>query len=278
MKTIYAIDLDGTLLNTKNKITEYTRNELIKLMNNGAKISYVTARSWHSAKKILGGLDFNCPCIVYNGGFIVNNDNGNPIVENYIHNNSAVNILNFYKSCNVFPLVYTKNEEQERVLWFQGKESPGVQRYLDSRKGDRRLLPVNNFNDLYKEHIIGITLIDIKQRLEPLMSSLLTIKDISPCIQPNVYLDDEFWLEVYSKRSNKYDATLELKALLGADRVVSFGDNMVDLQMFRASDLAVAVDNAKKEVLNAADVIIGRNDFDSVVKFIKYDYMSHIHG
>lgn len=272
MKTIYAIDLDGTLLNTQNELTEYSRNELMKLMNAGALIAYVTARSWHSAKKILSEFNFNCPCIVYNGGFIVDSRTGEPIAENYIFNNSAKRILSLYKDYEAFPLVYAKIENRERILWVQGTETSGIKRYLDSRKDDKRLFPVQSFDCLYQKNIIGITLIDTEQKLKPLRQHLSTIKDISPCMQPNVYLDNEFWLEVYSKQSNKYDATLKLKSMLGADRIVSFGDNVVDLEMFRASNLSVAVDNAKKEVLNAADVIIGRNDFDSVVKFIKYDY------
>ena len=54
--------------------------------------------------------------------------------------------------------------------------------------------------------------------------------------------------------------------MTGADRVVVYGDNLNDLPMFAVADEAVAVANARPQVLAAADRIIGRNTDDSVAK------------
>lgn len=65
---------------------------------------------------------------------------------------------------------------------------------------------------------------------------------------------------------SKADAVMRVKEMTGADRVVVYGDNLNDLPMFAVADEAVAVANARPQVLAAADRIIGRNTDDSVAK------------
>ena len=60
----------------------------------------------------------------------------------------------------------------------------------------------------------------------------------------------------------------------GATRVVAFGDNLNDLPMLAAADLAVAVENALPQVRQAADIVIGPNTADSVARFILSDFES----
>ena len=62
------------------------------------------------------------------------------------------------------------------------------------------------------------------------------------------------------------------EAVVRADRVVAFGDNINDLPMLRAADVAVAVGNALPEVKAAADIVICFNTEDSVARFV-YDHI-----
>ena len=64
----------------------------------------------------------------------------------------------------------------------------------------------------------------------------------------------------------------ELAAQLGADRIVVFGDNLNDLSMLAVADVAVAVGNARPEVKDVADIVIGPNSADSVALFIEKDF------
>ena len=75
-------------------------------------------------------------------------------------------------------------------------------------------------------------------------------------------------LEVFSADASKANALRRLKKLVGADRVVVFGDNINDLPMMREADVAVAVGNAVEEVKRAATVVIGPNTDDSVARYI----------
>ena len=53
-----------------------------------------------------------------------------------------------------------------------------------------------------------------------------------------------------------------------ADRLVSFGDNLNDLGMLRASDLSIAVSNGVEELKNVADLVLDNRDFTAVAKYV----------
>ena len=51
MSTFYVSDLDGTLLRSNEKTSEYTNNVINSLTERGMIFSYATARSLITAKK-----------------------------------------------------------------------------------------------------------------------------------------------------------------------------------------------------------------------------------
>jgi HAD superfamily hydrolase (TIGR01484 family) len=70
LKTLYVSDLDGTLLNTDDKINPYSLDILNQLIQNGVHFTYATARSLSSAAVVTAGLQVSMPIIAYNGAFI----------------------------------------------------------------------------------------------------------------------------------------------------------------------------------------------------------------
>ena len=56
MKTLYISDLDGTLLNSQGKISDYSIKTINNLINEGMIFTYATARSLVSASPVTRGL------------------------------------------------------------------------------------------------------------------------------------------------------------------------------------------------------------------------------
>ena len=54
----------------------------------------------------------------------------------------------------------------------------------------------------------------------------------------------------------------------GFERVVAFGDNINDLPLFSVADVKIAVENAKQEVKEMSDLVIGKNTDDAVAKYL----------
>ena len=70
------------------------------------------------------------------------------------------------------------------------------------------------------------------------------------------------------KGASKSNAIRQLKAHLGCDRVVAFGDGKNDIDMFEIADEAYAVSNAVKELKQIATNVIGSNNEDAVAKWL----------
>ena len=82
MKTLYVSDLDGTLLRSDAKTSEYTNQVVNQLTSEGVLFSYATARSYLTATKATKGLNAKIPIITYNGAVILQNDTFDIIAQN----------------------------------------------------------------------------------------------------------------------------------------------------------------------------------------------------
>ncbi len=86
----------------------------------------------------------------------------------------------------------------------------------------------------------------------------------------DIYCENSYLLEVYSERATKANGIKKLKAKGHFDKVIVFGDQLNDQNMFQMADEAYAVENAVEEIKQYATGIIGTNNEDSVAKFIDH--------
>ena len=61
MKTLYISDMDGTLLQSDGKLSDFTKEKLNDFYKMGIPFSVATARSMISAMPILEGVHFSAP-------------------------------------------------------------------------------------------------------------------------------------------------------------------------------------------------------------------------
>ena len=52
MKTLYVSDLDGTLIRSDERTSEYTNSTINRLVEEGVIFSYATGRSFHTSHKV----------------------------------------------------------------------------------------------------------------------------------------------------------------------------------------------------------------------------------
>lgn len=70
------------------------------------------------------------------------------------------------------------------------------------------------------------------------------------------------------KAASKASAALWLKSSLGCGRLVVFGDEENDVDLFEAADEAYAVANAADVLKAVATGVIGANDEDGVARWL----------
>ena len=266
-KILYISDLDGTLLTSDMKISENSLKIINTLIDEGMIFTYATARSISSASIVAEGLSTKHPIIAYNGAFIVEPDTRKILAKEDFSRAQTEVVKEILYQNHISPLVYSFVEGKERVSWIPREENEGKKHYIDSRKGDKRLRSVDLDEELYKGEVFYFTCIGEKEELEPVYQALKDNENYTCTFQPEIYRE-EYWLEIMPRKATKANAILKLKELLGCDKVVSFGDAINDIPMFRISDECYAVENAVEELKKMATAVIDSNNNDGVAKWL----------
>ncbi len=265
MKTLYVSDLDGTLLRSNQTLSEYTIKTLNELVEKGMVFSYATARSYATSHKVTEGLNARIPLITSNGAFIVDNVTGENLISNYF--GSEVNaVLDNLIAHGIYPMIFSNIDSVEKLSFVEEKCTDGLRAFLNMRKGDKRLNPVKEVEQLYKENIFYILCVDEEEKLKPFYHEY---KEKYHCVfQKEIYTGAQ-WLEILPLEATKANAIRQLKDFLQCDKLVVFGDGKNDIDMFEIADECYAVENAVEELKKMATQIIGSNDEDGVVKWLE---------
>lgn len=265
MPTLYLSDLDGTLLRSEQRTSAFTNETINRLVEKGMLFSYATARSFHTASKVTGGMNAAFPVIVYNGAFIVDNATGSVLHANFFTKEEAEEILGALLEAGVQPIVYAFVEKQEKMMYIRERMHPAGREFMDTRKGDLRDTPVHEEAALGAGDTFYFTCIDEVEKLEPLYARF---REKYRCVYSRDIYSDTQWLEIMPKAATKANAARQLAQRLGCERIVAFGDHVNDLDMFEIADECYAVGNAVPELKAAATAVIGPNDEDGVARWL----------
>lgn len=265
--TLYATDLDGTLLCQDMTISDESAALLNELTERGVLFTFATARSFSSASPLIKKLRLKCPAVTFNGVFVVDPADGRHIVENVFPAASLRLAMNYINENSLAPLVYSYIDGRERVSYLEDRLDD-VYAYVSTRQGDRRLRPVKTREQLFEGRVFYLTLLDPQTDIAELDEVFSRENGFAVNCMPDTYDKDVIWFEIFSRNASKASALLQVMELTHADRLVCFGDNNNDLSMIRAADTGVAVSNACDELKANADVVIGSNNEGAVPLYI----------
>lgn len=268
-RTLYVSDLDGTLLRRDETLSAFTADTINLLSRRGMIFSFATARSRITASKVTREITANIPMVVYNGSFVMEKMSGRHLYSNLFRGNDAADILDLLISHAIYPIVYSHIDSIERFSYVPHLESRGMKIFGETRRGDVRERPVPGTESLYEGEIFYFTCIDEEEKLLPVYELL---KDRFDCISHIDIYSGERWLEILPKGVSKARAVLELKRILGCDKIVCFGDGVNDISMFRIADECYAVGNAHGDLKRIATAVIGRADEDGVARWLLENY------
>lgn len=264
MKTLYVTDLDGTLLRRDQTLSDFTVRTINGLVDRGMCFSYATARSIVTAAKVTTGLSSKFPVIVHNGTFIRRPDCGELLAGHFFGDGAAL-ILDDLTAHGIYPIVYSLMDGQEKFSYWPDKSTAGMKSFIGTRTNDPRERQVHCAEELYDGQPYYITCVDDRETLLPFHKKYK--EQFHTILYEEIYSGDDF-LEFMPKAASKANAALELKELLGCEKLVVFGDGLNDLDLFHAADEAYAVENAVTELKAIATGIIGSNESDGVARWL----------
>jgi len=276
VKTLYLTDLDGTLLHSNERISDYTANVVNSFVKSGGYFSYATARSFVTASAVTAKLNTKFPVVCYNGGFIIENNTGEVLAAHYFAPDEIASIIQTLTHFSISPIVYSFINGVERFSYMEQCINAGVQHYLDSRQGDMRHRKVQNVDELFDGDIFYITCIGDVPQISPIYDIYKSNRQINSIYQKDIYSGAQ-WCELLPVKASKATAVHELKRMLGCNKVIVFGDGKNDLSLFSVADECYAVENAVPELKNIATSVIESNDNDGVAKWLDANAFNYLY-
>ncbi len=271
MKTLYISDMDGTLLQSNGKMSDYTKKKLNEFYEKDIPFSVATARSMISAMPILEGVHFAAPIVLMNGVFVYDIETKKAVKYHEIPHSVIQTILNLFYEKNLHPFMFLYGDDYKLSIKYTEFDNDGMKEFYDERVDllEGRFTQTGDLTNIEKgQHPVYINYYALPQYLDEIVEKLKTIPEIDFAYYKDSYSED--WLiEIYSHTASKANSAKDVKEIVGADSITAFGDNLNDIKMLKGADTAIAVENAVEKVKEIAHVIIGNNNENSVVKFIE---------
>ena len=240
-------DLDGTLLDEKGGVTEFTQSALRQFKAAGHEIVFTTARSrrLHRIGDALRAISDDL--ILHNGGELIRK--GEIIAKHDFPAAQAGEIGRALTEAGVCAAVILEN------AYYANYDAPAVW-------GEISGFERTDFS-CWQMDVPKFALYFPQENPETFPATLRG--------RGQLEITDRKRTGVFAPPGvSKGAAIREWMALCGMQDVtsVAIGNDTIDLSAFEACDVSAAVGNAQREALQAADVLIGRNDEDGVAKYL----------
>ena len=288
MYKLVAIDLDGTLLNSYGEVSECTKQEIKKAIENGIEIVLASGRPISSVEDLANELGANHYLISGNGAIVYDMQKNKVVYEKYLSKEQILNIVKICEQNSIYYNIYTENEVLTKSLNYNT-----LFYYSENtHKQEEKRTNINILTDVYDyilrsndEKYLKVTVCDQNQSIfNSIIKMLQTIDDID-------VLDVEHmsrkiiksgteeiqvqycYTEITNKNVNKWTALEYIMKELGLEKneVVAIGDNTNDKEMIVEAGLGIAMENSSNKIKELADNVVSTNNDDGVCKaFEKY--------
>jgi Cof subfamily protein (haloacid dehalogenase superfamily) len=266
---LVVFDLDGTLLNRDSEISAFTSETLRLLSQNDIAYTVATGRTLHGARRILDGHRFRLPQAYKNGVMIWDPETRRCSSGATLAPDELENVVSACLGERLTPFVFTLDEDHDSTVYHPPLVSTIERRLVDSISLDEhtRIRPLDDLpGDATVTHVNAIGASDA-------ITAVLRSVDEEPHLvaYSGIALEGQQWrwLDVHHTDASKGGAIESMKALLGVERVICFGDSDNDLSMFEAADESYAPNNANERIKSAATAVIGHHDEDGIARFLR---------
>lgn len=265
-----ALDLDGTLLNSKKELSNKNKEVIMKAAKAGVKIILASGRPVPGIKKIAKQLhleEVGGYILAYNGGMIIDCKTGEVVRRVTVPEKYYADILRCANKFNVSTLTYDSegiitNDENHEYVKLEAKINSIPIRQVFHLEEEAQLDPPVKFLCVGEHKVLR----NVEEKLNEKFNG-----DV------NVFFSEPFFLEIMPQGIEKASSLEILLGSLGIDRkhLIACGDGFNDIPMMRYAGLSVAMANAQDETKEWADFIAPSNDEDGVAvaieKFIQLD-------
>lgn len=258
-----ALDLDGTLTNSKKEITPRTKKAVSAAMAKGINIILASGRPILGIAPIakeLGLYENGGYILAYNGGQIIDCKRNKVIFENSLPAKYNADIFKIAEEFGVHALTY---------------DPKGVAALSDTaefviKEAYNNAIPISVYGTLEKISTIPsvkLMVVGEPEKIAPVLAFLKKKFDD----EISVFLSEPYFIEITAPGVEKSSSLTWLIEHLGVDRahLCCIGDGLNDISMLKFAGCAVAMANAYDEVKSVADYVTESNNADGVAVFLE---------
>ena len=265
MIKLIAIDMDGTLLNSKKQLLEETKQYFKEFHHKDTETLLVlcTGRPETGIRpylKDLGYLEENHYIISQNGANIYESQTGNRIMDAFVDSSAIQKWIQLGKDHDISVMGggvdYYYSFDQEPTEWMEYDVK------IINGEIKRITIEESLTTDFYKILLLG----DEKQ-----LNEFETVIPDAWREEFYVVRSQKYLIEVLKKGVNKAYGLEKLVQKLNINRneIAAIGDAANDIEMLQYAGLAIAMGNATEEVKNLCDIVTDTNENNGVIKAIE---------
>ena len=274
MRTLFVTDLDGTLLGPDRKVSAESVGMINEAIAEGAMFSVATARTPATVGPLLGDVDSPLPFIVMTGAAIWNREDNRYVYAAFHREETAKRLVELYRRHRLSVFIYILGDDNVIHIYHIGDMSDLEREFME----ERLHTPYKDFHLLDREEgqlperldkVLLFYSMRPEEEVRRVYEEIKDSGDLRAVSYHDMYGDEVALMEVFGPEASKANAVRRLAEMVGAERIVAYGDNVNDIPILEVADDAVAVANAVEAAKLVAGRVIGPNNEDSVAKDIK---------
>lgn len=253
-----ALDLDGTLLNNENTISEYTSDVLKKLDDQGIKIVIATGRSYSSLKPKIKQLKLEHPVVCYNGAMIRDGKTDEILYNSTIPPDIINSLIQIARRESLHFQGFIEGE------FYYENESKHSEFYKNLSGLEGKIVNFDTLGTILMTKSMFISEHENLERIE---------KEVRTKFSDRAYIaySKPTFLEIMNITASKSKALnkLVLEYGLTSDDVIAFGDGPNDEDMLSYAGKGIVMKNGYSDLKDKFEVSEYTNNEDGVARYLE---------
>ncbi len=265
---LIALDLDGTLLDSKKQLPEQNRTAIEQCISKGIDIVPCTGRTVIGIPETIRGISGIRYAITVNGGMIEDMKEHTVLDSHLMQKETALKLISQVADLPVMYDIYVNGQGISEERFYnhldQFKISPEIQKLI---KKTRLTVPsITQYIMNLKGSVDKVNMFFADLDLRETVKMRLKQRD-DVLVSSSLYNN----LEFNAPGASKGSALLRLASHLGLspEETMACGDGENDFSMIQSAGIGVVMENGMADLKAAADYVTGSNDEAGVAQAIK---------
>ena len=264
MIKLLALDLDGTLLDSRGQIPDENREAIRAAEEAGVLVTIATGRRFRDARPVGLELELNAPLVTHNGALLKYAESLETVSVSLLDLDATREIVRAGKEFGGNALVSADPHTKGTLLYDRiPDDNVPLKRYLDwserlhGDEAQEAVMHVADLHDALPDHqVIHISFSGSCEPMERMLKILNDELTDSVTILPTIYPHLDFTLiDILPPGASKGTGVEKLAILNGLtpENVMAIGDNFNDVGMLEFAGIPVVMGNADTGLLNRSE-------------------------